>query len=243
DTFKKASDYGLKYVEFTMNDGADITDYENRLAQMKEESDKYGVKVASIGRWGALKNDDDGNVFEEELNSDYRLIESCKTLNCPVYVTGFNFANNLSNYENYTNAIKYFEKLIAKGKECGVKIATYNCEWNSFVVRDEQWKIIHNHLKDLGIKFDSANCVYNGCDYLAQTRDWGDRFYHVHIKGHLLIDGVRFDDPPAGLDQTDWKSFFAMLYAKKYDGVVSIEPHSENWNGELGEKGIKYTIE
>ncbi|MDQ0341405.1 hypothetical protein ACFFF5_05115 [Lederbergia wuyishanensis] len=35
----------------------------------------------------------------------------------------------------------------------------------------------------------------------------------------------------------------AILYAKGYDGVLSIEPHSHNWEGELGERGIDYTVE
>ena len=242
DSFKKVHDRGLKWVEFTMNIGANIDEYEQRLQEMKDESEKWGVKVSSIGRWGAEKTDDDGNVKEEELDADLRLIKSCGFLGCKVYVTGFNEAKNRSYYQNCTGAIAYFKRLIEEGKKYGVKIATYNCEWNSFIVRDEQWKIIHGELPELGIKFDTANAVYNHCDYLAQTRDWGKRFYHVHLKGHLIIEGQRYDDPPAGLDQTDWDSFFAMLYGQGYDGVVSIEPHSEYWNGELGEKGIEYTI-
>lgn len=30
--------------------------------------------------------------------------------------------------------------------------------------------------------------------------------------------------------------------AKGYDGGLSIEPHSPVWKGELGERGIAYTI-
>jgi len=124
-----------------------------------------------------------------------------------------------------------------------VKISTYNCDWNNFVDNDMAWTMIHGYLPELGIKFDPSHSRYAGRDYLKEMRDWGDRFYHVHIKGSVIIDGERFDDPPAGLDQTDWKSFMAVLYAKGYDGGLSIEPHSHNWEGELGEKGIDYTVE
>jgi sugar phosphate isomerase/epimerase len=58
----------------------------------------------------------------------------------------------------------------------------------------------------------------------------------------LIIDGKRFDDPPAGLDQTDWGAFFSILYAKNYQGGLSIEPHSQVWKGELGEKGVNFTV-
>ena len=41
---------------------------------------------------------------------------------------------------------------------------------------------------------------------------------------------------------TDWGSFMAILHAKGYQGGLSIEPHSENWKGDLGDKGVDYTI-
>ena len=34
----------------------------------------------------------------------------------------------------------------------------------------------------------------------------------------------------------------SILYAKGYNGGLSIEPHSENWRGELGKKGVDFTI-
>ena len=34
----------------------------------------------------------------------------------------------------------------------------------------------------------------------------------------------------------------AILCAQGYEGRLSIEPHSANWQGELGEKGLDYTI-
>ena len=77
---------------------------------------------------------------------------------------------------------------------------------------------------------------------MQEARDWGERFIHVHLKGSLVIGGERYDDPPAGLDQTNWGAFLAILHAKGYEGGLSIEPHSQNWRGELGEKGIDYTI-
>ena len=35
----------------------------------------------------------------------------------------------------------------------------------------------------------------------------------------------------------------SILYAKGYDGGLSIEPYSKTWQGTRGEKGIDYTIE
>ncbi len=105
------------------------------------------------------------------------------------------------------------------------------------------YRVIHGHLKDLYIKYDTSHCIYAGGDYLQEARDWGDRFIHVHIKGALTINGERFDDPPAGMDLTNWGAFLSILYAKGYQEGLSIEPHSDNWKGELGDKGVDYTID
>ena len=81
-----------------------------------------------------------------------------------------------------------------------------------------------------------------GGDYLQETRDWGKRFIHVHLKGAVKIEGKVYDNPPAGMDQTDWTSFMGILYGLGYDGGLSIEPESAYWHGELSDRGVDYTI-
>ena len=51
-----------------------------------------------------------------------------------------------------------------------------------------------------------------------------------------------YDNPPAGIDSINWRAFFSILYKYGYDGYLAIEPHSATWQGEKGEKGVKYTI-
>ncbi|MBO7222705.1 MAG: hypothetical protein J6V70_01055, partial [Kiritimatiellae bacterium] len=53
---------------------------------------------------------------------------------------------------------------------------------------------------------------------------------------------VHVDDPPAGLDMINWPAILGLLYAAKYDGTLSIEPHSNTWKGDLGERGLDLTI-
>lgn len=213
------------------------------LTKIAEWSKKYKVGVQSIGRWGADKIDSEGKLLDDELKNSYRLIDAASELQCTNFVCGCNYVNVLSYYENSRLAIEYFSNLIDYGKEKGVKISTYNCNWNNFVDNEVAWTIIHGHLQDLGIKYDPSHSRYASRNYLKEMKDWGEKFTHVHIKGSIIIDGNRFDDPPAGLDQTDWKTFMAILYARGYDGGLSIEPHSDVWKGELGEKGMDYTIE
>ena len=91
------------------------------------------------------------------------------------------------------------------------------------------------------IKFDAANAYDRGEDYLGQLSDYGDRVAHIHIKGATHAGKHRVDDPPAGMDDLNWPSLFAILYARKYDGDLSIEPHSGAWLGERSDAGVRFT--
>jgi sugar phosphate isomerase/epimerase len=242
---QKVKDLGLDFVEFCVN-----ADAANRFQEFYDKADEInanckelGIFVGSVGRWAGNKINKDGSHNEAEWLADTTLIKAAAKVGSPVYVCSCNYVDELSLYENYTAAISYFEKLIAFAKEYNIKVATCNCRWNNYVVSDPAWSVIHGHLKDLYIKYDPSHCVYaKGENYLSEIKKWGHRFAHVHIKGSLMIDGERFDDPPAGLDQTDWKAFIGALYATGYDGTLSIEPHSEIWQGDLGDRGVKYTI-
>lgn len=243
ESFIMAKSKGLDFLEFCINPNCDSEEFLRNLPQIKQWMDKYGVEVGSIGRWKVNRIDERGNIVPEELNLSYRLIDAANYLNCTNFVCGCNYQDNLSYYENCTAAINYFSKLIEYARSKNVKISTYNCRKVNFVHNPMAWTIIHGHLKELGIKYDPSHSRYAGADYLKEMVDWGDRFYHVHLKGSLIVDGQRFDDPPAGLDQTDWGSFISILHAKGYEGGLSIEPHSSVWSGELGDRGLDFTIQ
>lgn len=48
---------------------------------------------------------------------------------------------------------------------------------------------------------------------------------HMHVKDAMSLDGQKVDDPPAELDALPWTQIFAVLYARGFDGTMSIEPH------------------
>lgn len=239
EDFQRVKAKGLSFVELDVNDR--VKEFLDALEQTKEYSKKYDLPVAAIGRWGSARIDENG-IREEELAIEYSLIDAAAELGTGIYITGCNYVDSLSYYENCSFAITYFEKLIAYGKEKNIKIATYNCRWNNFVCNAEAYKIIHGYLKDLYIKYDTSHCINAGGDYLQETRDWGKRFIHVHLKGAVKIEGKVYDNPPAGMDQTDWTSFMGILYGLGYDGGLSIEPESAYWHGELSDRGVDYTI-
>jgi sugar phosphate isomerase/epimerase len=240
-SFKMASELELEFLEFCFHiDPSPIDNFIEVVSLLKAQSEISGVTVESIGRWGNDHVSADG-ILQESLMRSYQLIDAAAFLNCRNYVCGCNYVDELSYFDNCKLSIEYFGQLVEYGKEKGVDISAYNCPWNNFIDQPDTWKIIHGHIKDLGIKYDPSHARYAGRDYLKEMKDWGIRFNHIHLKGSLMIDGDRVDDPPAGLDQTDWSAFMAVLYAKKYQGGLSIEPHSSIWQGNLGEQGIRYT--
>ncbi|UPO91065.1 sugar phosphate isomerase/epimerase [Niallia sp. Man26] len=242
-SFKYAKDKGLNFLELCINEGNDVEAFYKDRNELSQLIDKYDIHVQSIGRWKSLRIDSKGKVIDEELQRCFQLIDVASELECTNFVSGCNYVEELSYFDNCSAAIDFFSKLIEYAKPKGVTISSYNCRKVNFVHNPVAWKLIHGHIKELGIKFDPSHSRYFGGDYLQETMDWGQRFNHVHLKGSLIIGGERVDDPPAGLDQTDWKTFISLLRFKGYEGGLSIEPHSPVWTGELGEDGINYTID
>ncbi|MBB3110929.1 sugar phosphate isomerase/epimerase [Paenibacillus phyllosphaerae] len=242
ESFNRAQRMGLEFLEFCINEGNDGEDFYRSRAQIKEWMQVYGQQIASVGRWKSVRIDQEGRVIPSELEICRKLIDTASDLGCENVVVGCNYVEERSYYENCTSAIAFFTMLMEYAQGKGVHISTYNCRKVNFVHNPAAWTIIHGHLKELGIKFDPSHSRYFGGDYLQETLDWGDRYRHVHLKGSMIVGGQRVDDPPAGLDQTDWKTFLSLLRVKGYTGGLSIEPHSPVWTGELGEQGIQYTI-
>lgn len=230
---------GLDYAEFDVN--ADDISYLN-CAEIRKALSETGVKLGAVGRWGRDRITADGSICAKEQKDEFDLIDMCAELGCPVYITGCNYVDGLSYYQNVSAAIAYFQSLIdyAAGR---VKLCVYNCSWNNYVNKPHEWDIINDHLKALGIKFDPSHTVNGGRDYLSEAALYGANFDHVHLKGTLNIDGRHIDDPPAGMDMINWGALLSILRKYNYQGMLSIEPHSATWQGELGEQGLKYTID
>ena len=236
---KKVNDLGLGYVEFCIN--RNEGDFFSVLSSTKKSLNEYELHVSSIGRWGTDKINEQG-LIQKELEVNFKLIDACVYLGSPVFVTGVNYIDHLSEHENMELAISYLKEVITYAKAKGIKTAVFNCRWNNFIVGPDQWDILIERLADLYIKYDPSHAIYDDKDYLKEISHYGNRIIHFHLKGSLRIDQLRVDDPPAGLDMTNWQAVMALLYYHQYQGVLSVEPHSATWSDDLGEFGIKYTV-
>ena len=243
-SFKNAAEKGISALEFDINDNCNVPVFTSKLPEIKELIKKYGVTVSAIGQWGTQRLLDDRSVNEEQLEIEKELMRGAAEIGCKVYITGCNRGPGWDNDADYKGAAEYMRRLVAYGEELGgVKVCLDNCDWNNFLDNSGAWGRIIPEVPGLGIKFDPSHAVVHGRDWREEMRKWAKHFYHVHIKGTLYLGDNCWDFPPAGLDDFDWRAFMGYLYAAGYDGCVSLEPHSYVWQGELGEKGVKYTVD
>ncbi len=240
-SFEKARDLGLDFIEICCNFDEDNARIISTIDDIKKNIAETGVNVASLGRWNLIANKE-GRVDEEQLNKQIQLMEAAAEIGSPVFVCGCNYDESVSLYKNYGAAIEYFSRITGEADRLGLKAAVYNCSWQNFVNCSLHWDVVLEEVPKLMIKYDCSHSYARGDDYLAELNKWLSRVAHIHIKGGLKVNGEGVDDPPAGMDQIDWNSVFALIYKYGYDGGLSIEPHSNTWKGELGDAGVKFTI-
>ena len=235
DDFKFAAENDLPCVEHTSFGGVEIVE---RGEYIKSMTKKYGIDFSMLALFSKNYITDDADEAKRHIADAKNMIDFCSDIGAPVMVTCAGEAEDRSFKKNCARAVELFSELVEHGKQRGVKIALYNCHITNFAYAPEAWENILTQVPELGIKFDPSHAYYDGRDYLKEARDWGNRFYHLHAKGALKIDGEPFEDPPAGMDSIHWGALFAVLNHHNYDEDINIEPHAGTWLGERRYAGI-----
>ncbi len=242
EDFRHVKDLGLEFIEICTNFDPESEEFIAKADETRRLIDKYELPVLSVGRWNA-------NVIENNaINRDTvsllkKEIDVAKEIGSPVFHLGVNRDREQSLFRNYVLAVEYLREMLDYAGERGVTLSLYNCDWGNFLCCDKAWDIVLSEFPQLMIKYDCSHVYARGDDYIAELDKWADRVSHMHLKGALKVNGASVDDPPAGLDEFPWPRIFALLYMHGYDKTLSIEPHSGVWTGELGERGVKYTVE
>ena len=239
--FDYVKEKNLSFIEICRNDDEAAEKFIGAVDSVKQNIDRTGIQIASVGRWNAAPNVG-GKLDENVYALMVRLMDAAHAVGAPVFVCGCNQDTQISLYRNYSFAVEYFSRLLEETEKRNMKLAVYNCSWGNFVYSPAQWEIVLGELPQLMIKYDASHAYYRNADYLAELDGWCDRVAHMHVKGAVSLNGKRIDDPPAGMDNIDWRRLFAILYKHGYDAGLSIEPHSATWKGELGEVGVDFTI-
>lgn len=232
---------GLKFIEICCNNDEEAKKLVASKEDVKKEIVRTGIDVSSVGRWNHNLNEN-GGIDPDKAQVYYDLLDTAIFLGAKTFVCGINYDDSVSLYKNYQTAISFFSEILkrADGK---IKVAVQNCSWNNFIVSPKEWEVVLGELPDLYIKFDASHAYNRDEDYLVQLNNWCERVAHVHIKGTTHAGEKIVADPPAGMDDIMWRPLFSILYSNGYDGDLSIEPHSKIWKGELGDVGVKFTID
>ncbi len=241
ENFDFVKNKGLDFIEVCCNFDSDCERVISNKDSIKENIARTGVPVLSLGRWNHEINVG-GKLDESKLSLYLQTLDTAIDIGAQVFVCGCNEDKSVSKYKNYTAAIELFGKVLERRGNSKIKIAIENCDWNNFIVSPNDWDIVMGELPELMLKYDCSHAYNRGNDYLREMSDYGEKIAHFHIKGTTHCGGGRYvDDPPAGMDDLKWGSIFSILYARKYDGGLSIEPHSGTWQGKLGSAGIDFT--
>lgn len=238
-SLKRVADFGLSHVEFCIN--SDHEKLIKAIPQVQDAMKNHGLTLSSLGRWGTERITKDG-INQAELGIDLALIKAAHALGSKIYVAGCNQVEALDTKENIKLAIEYLSILKRLTDELVMTLLIYNCRWGNFIIGPDEWDIMTNALPGIGIKYDPSHAIRDQQDYLKELLEYGHHIHHIHLKGSLIVDQKVVDDPPAGLDSTDWKSFMAILYLIGYQKTLSLEPHSNTWKDTLGDAGIRFSI-
>lgn len=232
----------LSFIEICCNNQTEAEKLIGARDDIKAQIARTGIDVSSVGRWNHDINVA-GKIDADKLAVYLAQLDTAIALGAKTFVCGCNFASEVSLYKNYTVALDFLGTLTAHAKESGsgIKIAVQNCHWNNFIVSPEEWRVILGDNPDLWLKYDASHAYNRHADYLAEMSDYGERIAHFHVKGTTHAGTRAVSDPPAGMDDLKWGSIFSVLYARGYDGDLSIEPHSKTWQGELGVAGVEFT--
>lgn len=246
EDFRFALKHDFPCVEFNTRPGG-VGEYAQAGGDVLKWKEKYGVDLSSFGYFGAEYLSEEKETRARAIADARAAVETCAKLGAPVLVMGAGSCpqrdkSPLAIDEANRLGIEAVTPIVEKAEGEGLKVAFYNCSWSNFCVNESSWGAFLGTFPEAGIKFDPSHAIYRGEPYLAQMRDWAHRFHHVHAKGSLAVGGERYTDPPAGMDQTDWGSFFAILHAAGYQGDVNLEPHSAPWNrGEMRYRGLVFS--
>ncbi len=229
----------LSFIEICCNNADEAQAFIDAKESVKEQIARTGIDVSSVGRWNHDLAEN-GVVSADKAAQYVELMEAAIYVGAKTFVCGINKDKSISLYQNYVNAIAFFKMLVerANGR---IKVAIQNCDWNNFIVSPKEWEVVLGEIPELCIKYDASHAYNRRADYLAEMSEWGEKFAHFHIKGTTHAGRRSVDDPPAGMDDLQWGSIFSILYARGYDGDLSIEPHSRTWHGELGSLGVEFT--
>lgn len=226
--FEAIKELGINFFEVRGVNGKNIADISTEeLQNLKEEMQKYDVKVSSIGSpIGKIYITDD---FENHFEKFKRIVEIAKALDAK-YIRMFSFyIPENEDYGKYRDEVlKRLSKIIAYAKEQDV-ILLHENEKDIYGDTAERCVELFKELFSSNFKavFDPANFVQCGENAKEAFLRLEPYIEYMHIKD-AKTDGTIV---PAGCGDGHLQYILKTLKEKNYDGFLSLEPHLGKFAG------------
>lgn len=222
---------GMHYVEMRGVDGNNLIYHtDEKVKEIKERLDGAGIALSALGSpLGKIGIED---PFEKHFEEFKRAVEIAHKMD--------------------TKNIRMFSFYIPEGKNAEYKGKVFDRigQFLDYVVANDA-VLLHENEKDIYGEqaaecrelmdafygdhfkaiFDFANFVQAKQDTLEAYELLKDYIAYVHVKDALWENGSVV---PAGMGDGNVAAILKALYAKGYDGFLSLEPHLFNFSGFAG---------
>jgi len=215
---------GIKYFEPRGIDGKNISALtDEEVKSLKENMQKYGISVSSIGSpIGKILMTDD---FDAHFETFKRVVKIAKELDTK-YIRMFSFFHS---YEERSEVIARLKAMIEYAKENGV-ILLHENEKDIYGDTVDRCKDLMETLYCDNFKavFDPANFVQCGQDTKKAYEELKPYIAYMHIKDAKAADGSVV---PSGYGDGNLEYILTDLLKSGFDGFLSLEPHLGSFEG------------
>jgi len=239
---KFAAEAQLPWVEFIP--WCPMGDFTGKRKDIEGLLAKHKVNVSAMGFFNHDIINPDAAKRESDLKDIREMIALCKDWKAPVFMLGAGLLQkDQDERAALRQSIEALKKIVDDAGKQGLTVAIYNCHCWNYCTTPRHWEALLAAIPQIRFKYDCSHSYYDGRDYLAELRDFGKYLAHFHVKGCIKAEGRQVYDPPAGLDQLDWRSVLGLLYRAEYKGVLSLEPHTKIWSdpSQLKYQGLRFS--
>ena len=227
--FEVLNKLGIKYFEPRFINGKNISELcDEEVIALKEKMVATEICASSIGSpIGKIKLTDD---WKEHFNLFVRVCRSAKMLDCR-YIRMFSFYHDGGEWteDERATVLKRLSEMIDYAKEQDLVLLHEN---EKDVYGDTSARC-HDLMESLYCDnfkavFDPANFVQCGENVMDAYKKMQNFIAYMHIKDAKSDDGTVV---PAGKGDGCIEYVLSELFAKNYDGFLSLEPHLGSFEG------------
>jgi sugar phosphate isomerase/epimerase len=234
----------------------DVTSFgESEAAQTREVTEKYGVRISSLGYYPNPLCADPSER-ENYLQHLRRVIAASAVLGIGVVTTFIGRDHLKSVEENWKLFESVWKPLISFAADLDVKVGIENCpmlfsgdEWpggKNLAISPDIWRRMFDAIpsKHFGLNFDPSHLVWQGIDYVRALHEFKERIVHVHAKDDKTVADRLYDrgvmglgwhiPKLPGLGDVQWNRFFSALTDIEYRGPVCVE---------IEDRAFEYSLE